>query len=86
MAANDEAADILKNGTLVSVRGTEFHRAKIVEFRGDFSNIFNHAQYTAGLINSVNRTSQTTTRVFLQASNPNFQQWSTNFSSRRVFT
>ena len=51
------------------------------EVRGDFSNIFNHAQYTAGLVNSVKLTTQTTTRVFAQPSNSNFQQWSTNFPS-----
>jgi hypothetical protein len=55
--------------------------AKYMEFRGDFSNFFNHAQYTAGLINSVKLTTQTTTRVFAQPNNPNFQQWSTNFPS-----
>ena len=51
------------------------------QFRADFSNFLNHAQYTAGLINSVKLTSQTSTRVFLQPNNPNFQQWSNNFSS-----
>jgi len=51
------------------------------EFRSDFTNAFNHAQYTAGLINSVKATSQTTSRVFLTPSNNNFQQWSTNFAS-----
>ena len=54
---------------------------KYLEFRGDFSNLFNHAQYTAGLIDSVKLTTQTTTRVFAQPNNANFQQWSTNFPS-----
>jgi len=58
-----------------------FTESKYLEFRGDFSNIFNHAQYTAGLINSVKLTTQTTTRVFALPSNPNFQQWSQNFPS-----
>jgi hypothetical protein len=58
-----------------------FSERKYFEFRGDFSNAFNHAQYTAGLINSVKLTSQTTTRLFLQPNNSTFQQWSDNFSS-----
>ena len=58
-----------------------FTEGKYLEFRGDFSNAFNHAQYTAGLINSVKLTSQTTTRLFLQPNNPAFQHWSDNFSS-----
>jgi len=58
-----------------------FSESKYFEFRSDFSNVLNHAQYTAGLINSVRLTSQTTSRVFLLPNNPNFQQWSNNFSS-----
>jgi hypothetical protein len=58
-----------------------FAESKYFEFRSDFSNFFNHAQYTAGFINSVKLTSQTTTRVFAQPNNSNFQQWSTNFPS-----
>jgi hypothetical protein len=58
-----------------------FTERKYFEFRGDFSNAFNHAQYTAGLINSVKLTSNTTTNIFLQPSNSTFQQWSSNFSS-----
>jgi len=58
-----------------------FSERKYIEFRGDFSNAFNHAQYTAGLINSVKLTSNTTTNIFLQPSNSTFQQWSSNFSS-----
>jgi len=61
--------------------GIKSDSTKYVEFRGDFSNAFNHAQYTAGLINSVKLTSQTTSRIFLQPNNSNFQQWSNNFSS-----
>ena len=58
-----------------------FTESKHFEFRADFSNLFNHPQYTAGLINSVALTSQTSTRTFLLPSNPGFQQWSQNFSS-----
>jgi len=58
-----------------------FSEKKYLEFRSDFSNAFNHAQYTAGLINSVKLTSQTTNRTFLQPLNSQFQQWSNNFSS-----
>jgi len=43
--------------------------------------VLNHAQYTAGLINSVKLSSQTTNRTFLLPSNAQFQQWSQNFSS-----
>jgi hypothetical protein len=58
-----------------------FTEKKYFEFRTDFANVFNHAQYTAGLINSVKLTSQTGTRTFLLPANPGFQQWSTNFPS-----
>jgi hypothetical protein len=58
-----------------------FGEKRYFEIRGDFSNAFNHAQYTAGLINSVKLTSQTTSRIFLQPNNAAFQQWSQNFSS-----
>jgi len=71
----------INNWDLSLAKKFNFAERKTVEFRGDFSNIFNHAQYTAGLINSVKLTSQNTSRVYLQANNPNFQQWSTNFSS-----
>src|SRR5439155_6922368 len=53
-----------------------FNESKYFQFRADFSNFLNHAQYTAGLINSVKLTSQTTTRIFLQPNNPAFQHWS----------
>ena len=58
-----------------------FSESKYFEFRADLSNAFNHAQYTAGYINSVRLTSQTTSRIFLLPGNSNFQQWSTNFPS-----
>ena len=58
-----------------------FTEGRYFEFRGDFSNMFNHPQYTAGLINSVKLTTQTTTRVFALPNNANFQQWSENFPS-----
>jgi hypothetical protein len=58
-----------------------FSERRYFEFRGDFSNVLNHAQYTAGYINSVRLTSQTTSRIFLLPNNSNFQQWSTNFAS-----
>jgi len=51
------------------------------ELRGDFSNLMNHPQYTAGYINSVRLTSQTTTRTFLEPQQSLFQQWSENFPS-----
>ncbi|MCX6628167.1 MAG: carboxypeptidase regulatory-like domain-containing protein, partial [Candidatus Solibacter sp.] len=58
-----------------------FTENKYFQFRADFSNAFNHAQYTAGLINSVKLTSQTGSRIFLQPNNAAFQQWSQNFPS-----
>ncbi len=52
-----------------------------VEFRGDFSNLFNHPQYTPGYINSVRLTSMTNTRTFLFPSDRNFGDWSQIFAS-----
>lgn len=58
-----------------------FTESKSIEFRADASNIFNHPQYTAGLISSVKYTSQTNTRTFLIPGNAAFQHWSENFPS-----
>jgi len=58
-----------------------FSERRAIEFRGDFSNVLNHPQYTAGLINSVYLTTQTTTNIFLQPGNKAFQHWSENFPS-----
>jgi hypothetical protein len=55
--------------------------SKAIEFRADATNVFNHAQYTAGYINSVRLTSQTNTNIFLVPSAPQFGQWSNNFPS-----
>jgi hypothetical protein len=71
----------INNFDFSAAKKFNFTERKYLEFRGDFSNLFNHAQYTAGYVNSVKLTSQTTTRVFAQPNNPNFQQWSTNFPS-----
>lgn len=65
-------------GKKISLKG---ENKRYFEFRSDFSNLLNHAQYTAGSINSVKLTSQIASRVFLIPSNSNFQQWSTNFPS-----
>jgi hypothetical protein len=54
---------------------------KSIEFRADFANAFNHPQYTAGYINSVRGTAQTTSRTFLLPSNSQFANWSGNFSN-----
>jgi hypothetical protein len=54
---------------------------KRFELRGDFGNLFNHPQYTAGYVSSVRATSQTNTRSFLLPNNSLFQQWSENFPS-----
>jgi len=54
---------------------------KVIEFRADATNAFNHPQFTPGLISSVKLTSNTTTRTFLLPSNPTFQQWNQVFNS-----
>jgi hypothetical protein len=55
--------------------------SKSFELRGDASNLFNHAQYTAGYINSVRLTSNINTNIFLVPSASQFAQWSNNFPS-----
>jgi hypothetical protein len=54
---------------------------KAFELRADFSNLFNHPQFTAGYINSVRLTQQTTNNTFLLPQNPGFQDWAGNFPS-----
>jgi len=71
----------INNFDLSLAKKFNFSERKYLEFRGDFTNVLNHAQYTAGLINSVKLSSQTTNRTFLLPSNAQFQQWSQNFSS-----
>ena len=58
-----------------------FTETKAIEFRADASNLFNHPQYTPGLISSVRLTTQTTSRAFLVPGDEHFQDWSSNFSS-----
>jgi hypothetical protein len=58
-----------------------FTEAKSIEFRSDFANAFNHPQYTAGYVNSIRLTSQTSNRVFLLPSSTQFANWSGNFPS-----
>jgi hypothetical protein len=55
--------------------------SKSIEFRADAANLFNHAQYTAGFVNSVRLTTQITNNVFLLPQNSSFAQWSNNFPS-----
>jgi hypothetical protein len=71
----------INNFDLSFAKKFNFSERKHFEFRADLSNAFNHAQYTAGLINSVKLTSQTANRTFLLPSNSSFQQWSQNFPS-----
>jgi hypothetical protein len=53
-----------------------------LEFRGDFSNIFNHPQYTPGYVNSVKKQDQyITTRAFLTPGNQDFAAWDRVFNS-----
>jgi len=55
--------------------------SKSFEFRADFTNFFNHSQYTAGYVNNVYYTDQTSTRVFLDPGNSEFLKWDQNFPS-----
>jgi hypothetical protein len=53
-----------------------------LEFRGDFSNIFNHPQYTPGYVSSVRKNdTYTTTRSFLIPGSPDFGRWDQIFNS-----
>jgi hypothetical protein len=63
--------------------GKRFNLAETrsVEFRADLGNALNHPQYTAGYVNSIRATSQTTNRNFLLPSNSQFANWSGNFPS-----
>jgi Carboxypeptidase regulatory-like domain len=71
----------INNFDLSLAKKFSFGETRRLEIRGDFTNAFNHPQYTAGLINSVKLTSQTTSNIFLQPANKAFQNWSQNFSS-----
>jgi hypothetical protein len=71
----------INNFDLSIAKNFRFGESRYFQIRADASNAFNHAQYTAGYINSVRLTSQTSTTVFLQPANPAFAQWSNNFSS-----
>ena len=71
----------INNWDVSAAKKFNFTESKYFELRGDFTNLFNHAQYTAGLISSVKLTTQTTSRIFLVPNNSQFQQWSTNFPS-----
>jgi hypothetical protein len=59
----------------------KFTESKGFEVRADFSNAFNHPQYTPGYVNSVRLTSQTSNKTFLLPNNSQFLQWSQNFPS-----
>jgi hypothetical protein len=56
--------------------------SKVFEIRGDASNVFNHAQFTPGLINSVKLTQYNSgDRTYLGPQNSNFQAWNQTFAS-----
>jgi len=63
-----------------------FDEKRVLEFRGDFSNFFNHPQYTPGYLNSVRLTSQTSNRTFLYPQDRSFGVWNEvmNSNARRV--
>jgi hypothetical protein len=71
----------INNFDLSLAKKFNFTETKFFEIRGDAGNLFNHPQYTAGYINSVRLTQQTTTNIFLVPSAPAFAQWSQNFPS-----
>lgn len=54
---------------------------KMVEFRGEFYNAFNHSQYTPGMINNAYPRSRTDTRNYLIPGNPEFNQPETAFGN-----
>jgi hypothetical protein len=54
---------------------------KNLEFRGDLGNFFNHPQYTAGYVNSVRGTAQTSNNSFLLPYQSNFANWASAFPS-----
>ena len=71
----------INNFDLSVAKKFDFTETKYFEIRGDAADVFNHPQYTAGYINSVRLTQQTTTNIFLVPSAPAFAQWSQNFPS-----
>ena len=71
----------INNFDLSIAKKFNFTESKYFEIRADAGNAFNHAQYTAGYINSVRLTSQTSSNIFLVPSAPAFAQWSNNFPS-----
>jgi hypothetical protein len=55
---------------------------KVIEFRADASNAFNHPQFTPGLIDSVKLTQYNSgDRTYLEPQLSNFQAWSQTFPS-----
>jgi hypothetical protein len=55
---------------------------KSIEFRADASNVFNHPQFTPGLISSVKLTSYNSgDRTYLEPQLANFQAWNQTFAS-----
>ena len=59
-----------------------FSESKAFEIRCDATNVFNHAQFTPGYVNSVRlNQSYTLDRSYLEPQNNNFQAWSSIFSS-----
>ena len=71
----------INNVDFSAAKRFNFTETRAIEFRVDASNLFNHPQYTPGLINSVNLTTQATSRAFLIPGDQHFQDWSSNFSS-----
>jgi hypothetical protein len=61
--------------------------SKTIEFRGDFTNAFNHPQYTPGLISSIYYTQYNTgVRDFLIPGNARFAKWDQVFNSHSRMT
>ena len=61
--------------------------SKTIEFRGDFTNAFNHPQYTPGLISSIYYTTYNTgVRDYLIPGNARFAKWDQVFNSHSRMT
>ena len=61
--------------------------SKTLEFRGDFTNAFNHPQYTPGLISSIYYTTYNTgVRDYLIPGNARFAKWDQVFNSHSRMT
>lgn len=71
----------INNFDLSFVKKFPITEHKLVEFRGEFYNAFNHSQYTPGMINNAYPRSRTDTRNYLIPGNADFNQPETAFGN-----